>query len=74
MERTRSPRTLSLTKHALKDIQDKLSVSKTKANQIAHQIRDEDEDPNAVIKFGRCLRVSEDALMRFIQRHCYRTD
>jgi hypothetical protein len=58
----------------LKDIQDKLSVSKTKAHQIAHQIRDEDEDPDAVIRFGRCLRISEDALVRFIQRHRYPRD
>jgi hypothetical protein len=57
---------------SLKDIQDILSVSKTKAHQIARQIRDEDENPNAVIKFGRCLRVSEGALMRFIRRHRYR--
>jgi hypothetical protein len=57
-----------------KDIQDKLSVSKTKAHQIAHQIADEDEDPDAVIKFGRCLRISADALSRFIQRHRLRTD
>jgi hypothetical protein len=58
----------------LKYIQDILSVSKTKAHQIAHQIAEEDEDPDAVIKFGRCLRVSEEALMRFIQRHRYRKD
>ena len=58
----------------LKDIQDVLSVSKTKAHQIAHQIRDKDEDPNAVIKFGRCLRISKDALIRFIQRHRYPQD
>jgi hypothetical protein len=56
---------------SLKDIQDKLSVSKTTAHQISRQIADEDEDPIAVIKFGRCLRVSEDALMRFIERHSY---
>jgi hypothetical protein len=59
---------------SLKDIQDKLSVSKTKAHQIARQIRDEDEDPDAVIKFDRCLRISEDALIRFIQRHRYPKD
>ena len=53
------------------EIRDKLSVSKTKAHQIAGEIRGNDEDPDAVIKFGRCLRVSEDALMRFIQRHRY---
>jgi hypothetical protein len=57
-----------------KDIQDKLSVSKTKAYQIACEIGDKDEDPDAVIKFGRCLRVSEDALMRFIQGHRYPED
>jgi hypothetical protein len=45
-----------------------------KAHQIAHQIRDKDEDPNAVIKFGRCLRISKDALIRFIQRHRYPQD
>jgi hypothetical protein len=59
---------------SLKDIQDKLSVSKTKAHQIAHQIRDQDEDPDAVIKFGRCVRVSENALLRFIQGHRYPED
>ena len=59
---------------SLKDIQGILSVSKTKAHQIARQIRDEDEDPSAVIKFGRCLRVSKDALIRFIQRHRYQKD
>jgi hypothetical protein len=58
---------------SLKDIQDKLSVSKTKAHQIAGQIRNEDEDPDAVLKLGRCVRVSKDALMRFIQRQRYRT-
>ncbi len=57
-----------------KDIQDKLSVSKTKAHQVARQIRDEDEDPDAVIKIGRCLRVSDEALMRFIQRNRYWAD
>jgi hypothetical protein len=56
----------------LKYIQDILSVSKTKSHQITCQIRDEDENPDAVIKFGRCLRVSEDAFMRFIRRHRYR--
>jgi Helix-turn-helix domain len=59
---------------SLKDIQDILSVSKTKAHQIARQIRVEDGDPDAVIKFGRCVRISKDALMRFIQRHRYPTD
>ena len=59
---------------SLKDIQDKLSVSKTKAHQIAGQIRDENEDPDAVLEFGRCVRVSEDALMRYIQRHRYPRD
>jgi hypothetical protein len=58
----------------LKDIQDVLSVSKTKAHQIARQIADEDEDPEAVIKFGRCLRTSKGAFMRFMQRHRYRKD
>jgi hypothetical protein len=58
----------------IKEIRGILSVSKTKAHQIAHQIRDEDEDPDAVIKFGRCPRVSEEALMRFIKRHRYRKD
>jgi hypothetical protein len=42
-----------------------------KAHQNAYQIRDEDEDPDAIIKFGRCLRVSENALTRFVRRNRY---
>jgi hypothetical protein len=56
------------------EIRDKLSVSKTKAHQIAGEIRGNDENPDAVIRFGRCVRVSEAALMRFIQRHRYPKD
>ncbi len=56
---------------SLKDIQDLLSVSKTKAHQIAGQIRDEDEDSDAVLKLGRCVQVSRLALMQYVQRHRY---
>jgi hypothetical protein len=59
---------------AIKEIRDILLISKTKGHQIAGQIRDVDEDPNAVIKLGRCVRVSEEALRRFIQRNRYPKD
>ena len=53
----------------VKYIQATLSVSKTKAHHIVQQIAEENEDPEAVIKFGRCLRIADDAFRQWISSH-----
>jgi hypothetical protein len=53
----------------VKYIQATLSVSKTKAHHIAQQIAEENDDPEAVIKFDRCLRIAVDALRQWITDH-----
>jgi hypothetical protein len=45
----------------VKYVQEVLSIGKTKAHQVAHRIAVEVGDPEAVIKFGRSLRISRAA-------------
>jgi hypothetical protein len=54
----------------LKHIQDVRSLSKT----TVHRIVDDDENPDALIKFGCCLRICKDALIRWIKRQRYSRD
>jgi hypothetical protein len=56
----------------VKYIQATLSISKTKAHHIVQQIAEENDDPEAVIKFDRCLRIADDAFRQWISSHVHR--
>ena len=51
-----------------KFIRERLMVSRTKAFEIAKEIEDA-YAPGAVIRFGRCLRVRENAFYRWVNDH-----
>ncbi len=50
-------------------IREYLSVSRTKAYEIICEIAESSHEPDAVIKFGRCIRVRKDLLFRWAFEH-----
>ena len=55
-----------------KYIKEHLMVSRTKSFEIVREI--EDTFPDAVIRFGRCLRVNRDAFFRWVYEHSARSE
>ncbi len=52
-----------------KYVREHLMVSRTKAYEIVREI-EEEYAPGAVLRFGRCLRVRKDVLLRWIDEQC----
>jgi hypothetical protein len=51
-----------------KYVQEYLMVSRTKAYEIVKEI--ENTDPEAVFRYGGCLRVRKDVFLRWVSEHC----
>ena len=49
-------------------IRERLVVSRTKAYEIIKEI--EKTDPDAVFRYGGCLRVRKDVFLRWVSEHC----